>query len=85
MRPLRGPAPHSLQGITATLSKNLRSTSSSPQYAVIPFRVTMVKPAMDALQRIFSKVKAANPDLYAAVKTAGALCCRPIKKADGEC
>jgi hypothetical protein len=43
------------------------------------FRVTGLIPAVDALERIFSKVKVQKPILHAQLGTAGMLCCRFIK------
>lgn len=44
-----------------------------------PFRVTGIRPAVDSLRRIFARVKADKPDLYAAVGTAGMLCVRCVR------
>ncbi len=44
-----------------------------------PYRVTGLKPAVDDLRAIFSSVKANNPSLYAALGTAGMLCCRLVR------
>lgn len=44
-----------------------------------PFRVTGLKPAVDDLRKIFSNVKASNPQLYSALSTAGMLCCRLVR------
>lgn len=44
-----------------------------------PITVTMLSPALDALERIFSIIEAADPDLYARINTAGALCVRYIR------
>ena len=44
-----------------------------------PFKVTGLKPAIDDLRKIFSKVKEDRPDLYAALGTAGMLCCRLVR------
>jgi D-alanyl-D-alanine carboxypeptidase len=47
--------------------------------SVGPFRVTGLKPAVSAIQRIFEKVKAEKPELYKQVGTAGMLCVRKIR------
>jgi hypothetical protein len=44
-----------------------------------PFRVTGLKPAVSALQRIFARVKHDKPDLYARLGTAGMLCIRAVR------
>ncbi|MBU2961477.1 M15 family metallopeptidase [Citreicella sp. C3M06] len=44
-----------------------------------PIRVTMVKPALDSLQRILDRLQQDEPDIYAALGTAGAICARLIR------
>lgn len=44
-----------------------------------PFRVTGLKPAVQSLTAIFTKVQKDNPSLYAAVRTAGMTCCRHVR------
>lgn len=44
-----------------------------------PIRVTMVRPALDSLARILEKLKQDEPEIYAALGTAGALCARLIR------
>ena len=44
-----------------------------------PIRVQMLQPAIDSLTRVFEKVRAADPDLYARINTAGSLCVRQIR------
>lgn len=44
-----------------------------------PFRVTGLKPALDSLEEIFSRVKKEVPDLYNQLGTAGMLCARYTK------
>ena len=48
-----------------------------------PIRVTMLQPALDSLKRVFAKVEATDPDLYARINTAGALCVRQIRGTRG--
>lgn len=55
----------------------LRSLLETRQ--VGPIRVTMVKPALDSLERIMSKLKQTEPDIHDALGTAGALCARLIR------
>jgi len=44
-----------------------------------PIKVTMLRPALDSMKRVFAKVQAADPDLYARISTAGSLCVRRIR------
>ena len=43
------------------------------------FRVTMIRPALDSLDRIMARLKEDEPDLHDAIGTAGALCVRLIR------
>jgi hypothetical protein len=42
-------------------------------------RVHMLQPAVDSLKRVFAKIEATDPDLYARINTAGSLCVRQIR------
>jgi len=44
-----------------------------------PIKVTMLKPALDSLERVLNKLKENEPDIYAKLGTAGALCARFIR------
>ena len=44
-----------------------------------PIRVTMIRPALESLERIMAKLEATEPDIYAAVGTAGAVCARFVR------
>ena len=44
-----------------------------------PIEVTMVEPALESLGRIFETIQSVDPDLYARINTAGALCVRRIR------
>ncbi len=44
-----------------------------------PIKVSMLRPALDSLKRVFDKIKEADPDLYARINTAGSLCVRRIR------
>jgi len=44
-----------------------------------PVRVRMLRPALESLDRVFDKVKEVDPDLFARINTAGALCVRRIR------
>ncbi|MGV6849064.1 MAG: M15 family metallopeptidase [Marinibacterium sp.] len=48
-----------------------------------PIRVAMLQPALDSLRRVFANVQSADPDLYARIQTAGALCVRQIRGTTG--
>lgn len=61
----------------APTSKKLKAVLITAD--VGPFRVTGIRPAVESLKRIFAKVKAEKPDLYAAIGTAGMLCVRCIR------
>ncbi len=56
---------------------NLRALLETRQIG--PIRVTMIKPALDSLERIMGRLQESEPDIYAAVGTAGALCVRLIR------
>jgi hypothetical protein len=47
------------------------------------FRVTMVRPALDSLQTIMDRLHEDEPQIYAALGTAGALCARHVRGAPG--
>ena len=66
------------QGMT---NDRLRSKLRTAQ--VGPVRVRMLEPALESLGAIFEKIKATDPDLYARINTAGALCVRHIRGAPG--
>ncbi len=44
-----------------------------------PIKVTMLKPALDSLERILARLKETDPDIHAKVGTAGAICARFIR------
>lgn len=44
-----------------------------------PIRVSMLRPAVESMRAVFEKIKAVDPDLYARISTAGALCVRRIR------
>jgi hypothetical protein len=45
------------------------------------FRVTMIKPALDSFQTIMERLKTQEPEIYASLGTAGALCVRHVRGA----
>jgi uncharacterized coiled-coil protein SlyX len=62
------------QGVTNPALKALQETRQ-----VGPIKVTMLKPALDSLERVMNRLKESDPDIYAKVGTAGALCVRFIR------
>lgn len=44
-----------------------------------PITVTMLRPALESLRRVFANIEAADPDLYARINTAGSLCVRLVR------
>lgn len=64
--------------VTNAKVKNLLVTRD-----VGPFRVEGIRPMMDALTRIFERVKQEEPALFKVVGTAGVLCCRRVRRKPG--
>jgi len=62
------------RGITNPRLKGLVETRQ-----IGPIKATMLKPALDSLERVFAKMKEDEPDIYAKLGTAGALCVRLIR------
>lgn len=58
-------------------NQRLRALLTTRQ--VGPIEVTMLEPALESLARIFDTIKGVDPDLYARINTAGALCVRRIR------
>jgi len=46
-----------------------------------PFKVTMIRPALDALERALKKLKTAHPELYKMLGTEGGMCYRRVRGA----
>lgn len=44
-----------------------------------PITVTMLRPALDSLQRIMDRLRETDPDIHAKIGTAGAICARFIR------
>lgn len=44
-----------------------------------PIKVTMLRPALESLERVMNRLKETDPDIYEKVGTAGALCARFIR------
>lgn len=74
-----------LLGVPGRLTQNCSPITNSVLKAqmvtksVGPFTVTGWAPAVRSLAAIFSEVRAADPALYAVVRTAGMLCCRAVR------
>jgi hypothetical protein len=47
------------------------------------FRVTMLRPALDSFQGVMERLQAEEPEIYAALGTAGALCVRHVRGSPG--
>jgi hypothetical protein len=68
-----------------TLSDNCDSMQNERLAALLttrqvgPINVTMLEPALESLDRIFTTIQSVDPDLYARINTAGALCVRRIR------
>ncbi len=62
------------QPMTNPLLKDLVKTEN-----VGPIQVTMIEPALLSLRQVFRNVKIFEPELYARINTAGALCVRHIR------
>lgn len=62
------------RGITNPKLKGLVETRQ-----IGPIKATMLKPALDSLERIVAKLQADEPDIAAKLGTAGALCVRLIR------
>lgn len=48
-----------------------------------PIRVTMLRPAVESLKRVFANVKEADSDLYDRIASSGSLCVRQIRGTRG--
>lgn len=62
------------QAVTSAFWKGRMITAS-----VGPFSLTGHRLAVEHMRKSLAKVKARNPELYAALKTAGMLCCREVR------
>ncbi len=64
-------------GIAPEDDANLKALLETRQIG--PIRITMIKPALDSLERIMGRLQETEPDIYASIGTAGALCVRLIR------
>ncbi len=71
--------PRDILSDTCEPMTNARLKSQLVTEQVGPIRVTMLKPAIESLRRVFENVRITDPDLYARINTAGALCVRRIR------
>ena len=62
------------QGVTNPRLKALMETRT-----IGPIKVTMLKPALDSLERVMAALKETDPDIYEKLGTAGAFCARFIR------
>ncbi len=71
--------PRGQYGTTCQSITNPKLSALVETRTVGPIRVTMLKPALDSLQRIVDRLKESEPDLYEGLGTAGGLCVRLIR------
>ena len=71
--------PRDVLSDTCEAMTNVSLASKLVTEEVGPIRVRMLQPAIDSLKRVFENVRQADPDLYARINTAGALCVRRIR------
>lgn len=50
---------------------------------IASFTLTMMRPALDSLQALMDRLQKEEPDIYAAIGTAGALCARYVRGSNG--
>ncbi len=62
------------QGVTNPRLKEAMETRQ-----IGPIRVTMLRPALDSLTRVLARLEAEEPEIYASIGTAGALCARYVR------
>ena len=58
---------------------NPRLVAALETRQVAGFRLTMLRPAFESLERIIERLRTEEPDIYAALGTAGALCARYVR------
>lgn len=58
-------------------NQNLKNSVETRQ--VGPIKVTLLRPALESLERIMGKLKTSEPDLHDALGTAGGLCVRLVR------
>lgn len=58
---------------------NPRLVAALETRPVAGFRLTMLRPALDSVERVMARLRAEEPEIYAALGTAGALCARYVR------
>ena len=58
---------------------NPRLKAAMETRQVGPIRVTMLKPALESLERVFARLQETDPDILKKIGTAGGLCVRNIR------
>lgn len=71
--------PRQQYGVDCQSVTNPRLREMMETRQVGPIRVTMIRPALDSLERIMNRLKEEEPEIYAAIGTAGALCARFVR------
>ncbi|WP_299700154.1 M15 family metallopeptidase [uncultured Tateyamaria sp.] len=74
---LGNPRQHYGVNCQSVTNPSLRALLETRQ--VGPIKVTMIRPALDSLERIMKRLQEQEPDIHAAIGTAGALCARLIR------
>lgn len=72
-------APRSTQTVNCSGVTQPRLKSLLETRQVGPIKVTMLRPALESLERIVAQLKETEPDIHDALGTAGALCARLIR------
>lgn len=62
---------------------NARMLPALETRKVASFNLTMLRPALDSLQGVMERLQAEEPEIYAAIGTAGALCARYVRGSRG--
>jgi hypothetical protein len=58
---------------------NPRLVAALETRAIANFRLTMLRPALDSLERVIERLQREEPDIYEKLGTAGALCARYVR------
>lgn len=62
---------------------NPRMLAALETRKIASFNLTMLRPALDSLQAVMDRLQKDEPDIYAAIGTAGALCARYVRGSNG--
>lgn len=71
--------PRSSYGQDCQPVTNTRMVERLETRQVAGFRVTMLRPALDSFAAVIARLQAEEPEIYAALGTAGALCARYVR------